>query len=103
MFGGFAGWRSEQSGLALVLESEALAVDADDSGVVKDAIEHRGGEYAVAGEGTIPTAEGEIRGQDHRAALVAPRDHLEEQIGLLAAHRQIADLVEDQQLFSVER
>src|SRR5260221_5590160 len=98
MFGGFAGWRSEQSGLALVLESEALAVDADDGGVVKDAIKHRGGEYAVAGEGAIPTAEGEIRCQDQRAALVAPREHLEEQICLLAAHRQITDLLEDQPL-----
>ncbi len=42
---------SEQPSLALVLESEALAGDADDDRVVKDAIEHRHGEYAVAGEG----------------------------------------------------
>jgi len=40
---------------------------------------------------------------DSDAALVAPRDHLEEQIGLLAAHRQIADLVEDQKPVSVDR
>jgi hypothetical protein len=47
MFDGFA-WSSEQSGLALVLEPEALAVDADDGGAVEDAIEHRGGKHAVA-------------------------------------------------------
>jgi hypothetical protein len=35
-------------------------MDADYGGVVKDAIEHRGGEHAVAGERAIPTAEGEI-------------------------------------------
>jgi hypothetical protein len=47
--------------LALILESEALAVDADDDRVVKDTIEHRHGKHAVAGEGRIPAAEGEIR------------------------------------------
>ena len=44
---------SEQSGLALVLEPEALAVDADDGGVVEDAIEHRGGKHTVAGKGAM--------------------------------------------------
>ena len=53
MFGGFAGWSSEQSGLALVLESEALAIDADDGGVVQDAIEHRGGHHAVAAKASF--------------------------------------------------
>src|SRR5580704_10281116 len=94
---------SEQSGLALILESEALAVDADDSRVVQDAIEHRGGQHAVAGESAVPTAEGEIRGENHRAAFVASLDDLKEQIGLLAAQRQIADLVDDQQLVSIDR
>ena len=73
MLGGF-GRSREQPGLALVLEPEAVSVDADDGRVVKDAIEHRGGEHAVAGEGAIPAAEGEIRGEDHRAAFVAARD-----------------------------
>lgn len=40
MLGEF-GWGSKQSGLALVLESEALGVDADDDRVLEDAIEHR--------------------------------------------------------------
>ena len=58
MLAGF-GRRDEQSGLALVLEPEALAIDFDDSRVVKDPIEHRGGQHVVAGEGAIPAAEGE--------------------------------------------
>lgn len=58
--------------------------------------EHRHGEHAVAGEGGIPTAESEIRSEDHRAAFVALRHNLEEQVGLLTAHRQIAYLVDDQ-------
>ena len=77
-----SGRSSEQPGLALVLESEALAVDADDGRVMEDAVEHRCGEHAVAGEGGFPAAEGEIGGQDHRAALVSAGDDLEEQVGI---------------------
>ena len=43
----------------LVLQSEGVAIDVDDDEVVKDPIEHRDGEHAVAGEGAIPTAEGD--------------------------------------------
>ena len=39
----------QQSGLPLVLEPITFTVDADDGRVVKDAIEHRGGEHAIAG------------------------------------------------------
>jgi hypothetical protein len=35
--------------------------------------------------------------------LVTPRYDLEEQVGLLTAHRQVADLVDDQQLVRVDR
>ena len=56
---------AEQSGLALVFQPEALAVDADDDLVVKNAIEHRRSEHGVAGESGIPTAESEIRSEDH--------------------------------------
>jgi len=37
---------AKQSGPTLVLEPIAFAMDAADSRVVKDAIEHRGGEQA---------------------------------------------------------
>jgi hypothetical protein len=56
-------WSREQSCFALALEPIAFAIDADDSRVVKDAVEHRRGEHAVAGEGAIPTSEGEIRSE----------------------------------------
>ena len=39
----------------------------------------------------------------HRAALVAPRHHLEEQIGLLPSHRQITDLIDDQKPVGIDR
>ena len=35
----------------------------------------------------VPAAEGEIGSEYHRTAFIAPRDDLEEQVGLLAAHR----------------
>jgi hypothetical protein len=54
MLGGF-GRSGEKSDLALVLKPEAFTIDADDGRVVKDAIEHRGGEHAVAGEGRYPS------------------------------------------------
>ena len=60
------GCGSKQTGLALVLEPITFSIDADDDGVVQDAIEHRGGQDAVTGEGAIPAAEGEVRGEDHR-------------------------------------
>jgi hypothetical protein len=60
-------WSSEQSGLGLVLEPEALAVDVDDDRVVQDAIQHRDGEHAAAGEDAVPATEGRIPSQDRRA------------------------------------
>jgi hypothetical protein len=67
---------------------------------MEDAIEHRHGEHAVASESTIPTAESEIRSEDHRAAFVALGNDLNEEIGLLAGHRQIADLVDIRSLYA---
>src|SRR5271165_593631 len=96
------GCSREHARLTFVFESEALAVDADDDRVVQDTIEHRGGEHAVAGESAIPTAEGKIRSENHRTAFIALRHDLEEQVGLLAAHRQIAYLIDDQQLVCVD-
>jgi hypothetical protein len=98
-----SGRSSEQSGFALVLEPETLTINADDGRVVQDSIEHRGGQHAVAGESAVPAAEREIRSEYHRTAFIAPRDDLEEQIGLFAAQRQIADLVDDQQLVGIDR
>src|SRR6185437_4513059 len=46
----------------------------------------------------IPTAECQVRGQDHRALLVAFRHDLEEEVCLLSPERQVSDLVDDEQL-----
>src|SRR5277367_3721558 len=93
----------EEPSLALVFQPEALAVDTDNDRVVQDTIEHCDGEHAITGEGGIPTAESKIGSEDPRATFVPLRHDLEEQVRLLAAHRQIADLVDDQQPVGVDR
>ena len=94
--------RFQQPGAALVLEPVALALDADDGRMVQQPVEHRRGQHRVAGEGLIPRPEGQVRGQDHRALLVALGDDLEEQVGLFAPQRQVADLVDDQELVDAD-
>jgi len=58
------------------------------------AIQGRAGDQGVA-EHLAPRAETLIAGDDDRAALVAARDQLEEQIGALALDGQIANLNAD--------
>src|SRR5947207_15190478 len=63
---------------------------------MEHAVDDRGGDHAVA-EDVDPTAEALVAGQDHRPALVAAADELEEEIGAGAVDREIADLVDDEQ------
>jgi hypothetical protein len=68
-----------------LFENSALrSYHADDDRVVEDTIEHRHSERAVAGESRVPTAEGEIGSEDHRAAFVPPHN------GQKHAHGEIA-------------
>ena len=87
----------EQAGLELLLKPEAFTFDVDRDRMVQQAVEDRAGDHGVA-EDLAPGAETLVAGDDDRAALVAARDQLEEQIGALAVDRQIANLVTDQKL-----
>lgn len=64
---------------------------------MQQAVEQRGGERGVAVKGLVPLPERQVAGQQHGAFLVAFGDDLEEQVGLVTAHRQVTDLVDDQQ------
>ena len=64
--------------------------------MMKQAVKDRGGSHPVP-EHFAPSAEALVAGQDHRSALVAPADELEEQIGTLPVNGRVADLVHDQQ------
>lgn len=64
--------------------------------MVQEAVEDGGGDDTVA-EHLAPRTEALAAGQDHRAALIAAADELEEQVGADAVDRQVADLIDDLQ------
>ncbi len=70
----------------------ASPLKARSNRVMQQPVQDGGGDDAVT-EHLAPGAEALVAGRDHRAALVAPADQLEEQIGALPVDRQIADLV----------
>src|SRR5216110_2547261 len=88
--------RLHEAGFELVLQPVGIAADIDGDRVMEHAVEDRRGDHAVA-EDVAPTAEALVAGQDHRPALVAAADELEEEIGAGAVDREIADLVDDEQ------
>ena len=68
-----------------VLEPEAVAVELEDVNVVSKAIEQRAS-GALGGEHAGPLVEGQVAGDDNRAALVALAEDLEQQLGPRHAH-----------------
>jgi hypothetical protein len=76
-----------------VFESVAVALEADDLGVVDESVDHRGGDDVVA-EDFAPAAEGFVGRDDQRGAFVAGGDELEEQVRGLGFERDVADLVD---------
>src|SRR3954465_3314462 len=64
---------------------------------MEEAIEDRGGEHVIA-EDRAPLGH-ELIGRDQQAAaLVPPRDELEEEMRAASFKREVAELVDDQQL-----
>ena len=69
------------AGTVLALfEPVTLAVHLEDVNVVGETIEQRASE-ALGGEHTGPLIEGQVAGNDNRAALVALAEDLEQQLG----------------------
>ena len=64
---------------------------------MQQAVEDRGRQDLVAEDGA-PLRHELIGGDEQAAALVAARDELEEEMGAAALERQVAELVDDQQL-----
>jgi len=63
-----------------VFEPEAVAVELEDVNVVGKAIEQRASQ-ALGGEHARPFVEGQVAGDDNRAALIALAEDLEQQLG----------------------
>ena len=62
-----------------MLEPEAVTVHLEDMDVVREAVEQRAGE-ALGAEHTGPLVEGQVAGNDDRAALIAPAEDLEQEL-----------------------
>src|SRR5690349_4195155 len=70
---------------------------------MQDAVEHRCRQDGVAGEGLIPATERQIGSEDQGSLLVSLGYDLEEQTGLVAAKRQVSDLINDQEFWHRDR
>jgi predicted metal-dependent HD superfamily phosphohydrolase len=69
--------------------------------VVQQAIEQRGGDHGIA-EDLAPFGKAAVGGEDHGAAFVAGVDQLKEQVPAAGDDGQVADLVDDEQLWPAE-
>jgi len=68
------------------------ACEAEDVGVVRDAVDHRGRDGGVA-ENLAPEPEGEVARHDQGRVFVAGRDELEEQVRGVLIEWDVADFV----------
>src|SRR5258708_12434897 len=80
-----------------VLEAPALVARLDDVAVVGETVEQCGGHLRIA-EHARPFAEGKIGGDDDRGALVEAADGVEQQLPAGLGERQIAELVENDEV-----
>ncbi len=82
-----------------VAKAPGLRPRLDDVRPVGDSVDHRLCQPGV-GEDLTPLAEGQVRRDDQRAALVALGDHLEDELGRSGGQREVAELVEDDELIA---
>src|SRR5205823_14119406 len=89
---GKPGWHS-----AAVFEAPALVAGFDDFTMMGETIEERGRHLGVA-KHTGPIAKGQIGGDDNGSALVKPADQMKEQLAAGLSERQVAELVENNEV-----
>ena len=91
--------------LALSIESTtasiALDIHLEDDGVVDQAIDG-GDHHGMVRKDLVPVGKGLIGGDQHRAAFVACPDQLEQDGCLGMVLMDIGEIIEDQQVVSVE-
>jgi hypothetical protein len=94
----FAGeFGGDDTGFLLVLEPVAFALDVDGGRVVQQPVEDGRIDHVV-GEDRAPVAVALVGGEDDGPLLIAFRDQLKQAGGGERIERQIAHLVEDEQL-----
>jgi hypothetical protein len=84
---------SKEPSLLFLSQSIALALNHERVAVMQQTIEDRGGEHVIA-EDSAPLGH-ELIGRDQKAAaLVPPRDELEEEMRAAPFKREVAELVD---------
>ena len=69
--------------------------------MVDEPVDEGGGDHRVA-EDLAPLLEAAVAGDDDRAAFVAARDERKQEVGGLAFEREVADLVDDEEVVALE-
>jgi hypothetical protein len=88
---------SHEARFDLFLEPIGTAFDIDRRGVMQDTVQDGRGDHRIA-EDLVPLGEAPVRSHDQGALLIAAGDELEEQMRAVAIDRDVADLVDDQEL-----
>jgi hypothetical protein len=87
--------------IGMLPEAVACAFDLDDDGVVEQPVQQRRGDDRIA-EHLAPFGEAAVGCQDHGTLLAAGVDELEEAVAVARRDRQIADLVDDEQVRALQ-
>jgi hypothetical protein len=80
-----------------VFEAPTVIASLDDVAMMGDAIQERGGHFEIIKHGG-PFAKGEIGGDDDAGLLTQLADQMEQQLAARSSDRQIAQLVEYDQI-----
>ena len=83
--------------LVSVLEAPAIVAGLDDVAGVREPVEQRGGHLGIGKDGG-PLGKGQVGGDDDRGALVKAADQVEQQLAAGLGERQVAELVEDDEV-----
>src|ERR1700689_3203203 len=84
-----------------VFEPPAVVAGLDDVAMMGQTVEQCGRHLGVA-KNTRPFAECEIGCHDHRCLLIEPADQVEQQLSASLCERQIAELVEDDEILAAQ-
>ena len=80
-----------------MLEAPAVIAGLDDVAMVSEPVEHGRRHLGIAEHGR-PLAERQVGGADDRGTLVKLADEVEQQLATGAGERQIAELIEDDEI-----
>jgi len=77
---------------SMFFESIAVPFHVDDFAMMEEPVKNGRGDDGIPKQ-FLPVDKAFVRGKDRRASLIAIRNELKEEVGFLAVHRKIADLV----------